>query len=257
MKPFLTKTISDSVLDVDDKSRRVKVVIARMGNEDRDKEIITEGAFTKTIKERGPMGSNEVWHLIDHHASISKALGKFTELYVEGDQLIGVNDSIVKNTLGDDVLALYKDGHINQHSIGFSIPKDRIEKKDGVTLIKEVQIWEGSAVLWGANPMTPTLSVGKSLIDLEENSTNFSERIEKLILSLRKGNYSEDLFSIMALELKILQTELQKSTTPEPASTLPDVNEERELSDQLFYLTVKHFSNGTNRGSKSPRFQNR
>jgi HK97 family phage prohead protease len=244
MKAFLTKTISDSVLDIDDSSRRVKVVIARMGNEDRDKEIIDRGAFTKTIKERGPAGTNEVWHLIDHNPTLTMALGKFSELYTEGDMLIGVNESIVKNTVGNDILELYKTGAINQHSIGFSIPKGKTETKDGLTHIQEVQLWEGSAVLWGANPLTETISVGKSL---EKSSTNFADRIEKVILSLRKGNFSDDTYKLLALELQILQSELKEATKPEPVSTLPDVNEEKKALSNLFLTTLSKYSNGNSR----------
>jgi HK97 family phage prohead protease len=239
MKQFLTKTISDSVLDVDDSSRRVKVVIARMGNEDRDKEVIAYGAFTKTISERGPRGSNEIWHLIDHHASLAKALGKFKELYTEGDMLVGVNDSIVKNQLGNDVLALYKDGHITQHSIGFSIPKGKTEAKDGITTIQEVQLWEGSAVLWGANPETPTLSVGKSFFESEvENFQQIEENVKKIELSLRNGQYSDEMCQLMTLQKQILQSKLLTTTKPDN-STLPGVDEEEKALSNLFLTTLK------------------
>ena len=244
MKAFLTKTFDQSVLDVDDTSRRVKVVIARMGNEDRDKEIIDRGAFNKTIKERGPAGTNEIWHLIDHHATLTRALGKFAEIYTDGDNLVAVNESMVKNALGDDILALYKDGHITQHSIGFSIPKDKTETKDGITHITEVQLWEGSAVLWGANPLTPTLSVGKSL---QKSKESITDRIEKVILTLRKGNFTDELYQLMALELNILQSELKEATKPEPVSTLPDVNEEKKALANLFLTTLSKYQNGNSR----------
>lgn len=250
MKAFLTKTIDNSVLDVDDKSRKVKVAIARTSNEDRDNEIIDRGAFNKTIKERGPQGTNEIWHLIDHNPTLTRALGKFSELYVEGDMLIGINESIVKNTVGDDILELYKAGHINQHSIGFSIPKGKTETKDGITHIQEVQLWEGSAVLWGANPETPTLSVGKNLIKSKETIT---DRIEKVILTLRKGNFSDEMYQLMALELNILHSELSEATKPEPVSTLPDVNEEKKALANLFLTTLSKYHNGNSRSNQRYR----
>ena len=50
-------------------------------------------------------------------------------------------------------------GCINQHSIGFSTVVDEYDKANNVRTIKEVILYEGSAVLWGANDLTPTLDV--------------------------------------------------------------------------------------------------
>jgi phage head maturation protease len=85
MKDFVIKKIESKALDIDTGTKQVKVVLSSMGNVDRDNDVIAPGAFTKTLTERGPDGTNEIWHLIDHRASLQTALGKFKELYVEGD----------------------------------------------------------------------------------------------------------------------------------------------------------------------------
>jgi HK97 family phage prohead protease len=154
----------DAPFDVDDKSRRVKVALNKVGIKDHDNDIIEKGAFDKTIKERGPKGKNLIWHLTDHWASLKNAVGKFSDLFMDGDYLVGITD-IPPTTWGNDVLEFYKSGAINQHSIGFRTIKREISDEgsdDQYCLLKEIFLYEGSAVLWGANENTPTFSVGKS-----------------------------------------------------------------------------------------------
>ena len=115
---FEQKLIADSVRDVSENDRRVKVAISKMGNVDHDGDVIDHGAYTKTVTERGPKGANLIWHLTDHNPSLKSAVGKFSEIYTEGDFLIGITN-IPNTTWGNDVLEFYKSGHINQHSIGF------------------------------------------------------------------------------------------------------------------------------------------
>ena len=106
------KNVSDSVLDVDGNSRKVKVAISEMGSLDLDNDVIDSGAYTKTLKERGPQGANLIWHLTDHNPSIKTAIGKFSELYIDGNKLVGVTD-IPNTSWGNDMLEFYKTGHIS------------------------------------------------------------------------------------------------------------------------------------------------
>lgn len=225
------KTIEGGLKDVDTQSRTVKIAIASFGeqNLDRDGDIILHGAVAKTLNERGPKGSNEIWHLTDHWYDISHALSKFKELYVEGDYLIGVS-SPSKTKLGNDVMELYADGHINQHSIGFSVLNE--EQRDGGTnIIKELALWEGSTVLWGANPNTPTFSVAKSLTKAQATSM-----LDRTIKSLRSGSYSDETFSLLELQLKQIQQYIidldEKATAPVIATTQP-VTKVHDYSDLL------------------------
>ena len=206
MKAFYEiKNISDSVKDVDTTSRRVKVVISKMGNKDLDNEVIDMGAYTKTISERGPSGSNLIWHLTDHNPNLKSAVGKFSELYVDGTDLVGVTN-IPNTTWGNDVLEFYKTGHINQHSIGFRTIKSEpvnAGKADEYRLIKEVLLYEGSAVLWGANPMTPTLSAGKSLTK-EEAATELvkvNDELNQLLTTYRKAKLTDESYELIEMQI--------------------------------------------------------
>lgn len=246
---YEVKNVMDSVKDVDGTSRKVKVVISRMGNKDLDGDIIQPGAFTKTISERGPGGANLIWHLTDHYPTLKNAVGKFSELYVEGNDLVGVTD-IPKTAWGNDVLEFYMTGHINQHSIGFrTIKREPLNAgtSEEVNSITEILLYEGSSVLWGANPMTPTREVGKSLTKEEAGKEIESLTSEwgLLMKSLRSGSFTDDTFEL--IELRINQNqEKQKqlfemlTTSPEFKSVEPD-KKGSAIADELYLLTIKHF----------------
>lgn len=198
---FEQKMIADSVRDVSENDRRVKVAISKMGNIDHDGDVIDHGAYTKTISERGPKGANLIWHLTDHNPSLKSAVGKFSDIYTDGDYLVGIT-TIPNTTWGNDVLEFYKSGHINQHSIGFRTIKVEAVKGDKpYNLIKEVFLYEGSAVLWGANPMTPTLTVGKSLTKEEAVAEHekLSKELGLLMKSLKDGRFTDEAFEFIEI----------------------------------------------------------
>lgn len=198
---FTTKTFDLKALDVDESSRRVKVAIAETESVDRDNELIDPKAFNQTISRKGPKGTNEVWHLIDHNPSLETALGKFTELYMDGKYLVGVSEYKDSWLWREVAWPLYKSGDINQHSIGFRVVGNK-EKANGYDIIKEVELFEGSAVLWGANPNTPTMEVAKSLY--REKQESFEDRLEWICKSLRDGKYNEEKQSLLILEIQQL-----------------------------------------------------
>jgi hypothetical protein len=202
MKQFQSKDIANGIMDVDTTTRRVKAVWSRMNNIDLDNDIIVPEAFTKTLMERGPAGKNLVWSLVDHKADMANVIGKPEELYVEGDMLVAITP-IVETEKGTDMLKLYEAGLVNQHSIGFSTIKSdfQSEKKD-VRVIKEVKLYEGSAVLWGANPETPTISV-KS-----QTKEDLNNRLERLLKAFRGGKFTDDTFALMEIQIKNIQADL-------------------------------------------------
>lgn len=232
MKQYNIKAVDASVMDADQSTRTVKVAFAQMGSIDRDNDIINSGAFTKTIKERGPKGSNQIWHLVDHNASLKSALGKPHELYEESGYLIGIT-KMIDTPLGNDMLKMYAEGLINQHSIGFSIIKDEMSKKDNVRIIKEVALWEGSAVLWGANPNTPTFEVMKGMNE-EEKKVTLNQRLERLSKALKHGSYTDESFSLIEIEIKQIQQHILEMTTT-PAEAVK--SDEEKAIEQLLLIT--------------------
>jgi uncharacterized protein len=215
MRTLLTKEVKQAVLDLDTTGKAVKVAVASFENLDLDGDVFDMRAFTKTISERGPMGSNQIWHLTNHYTSLSAALGKPKEIGVEGQFLYFVTD--YKDTpLWQSIWPLYESGDITEHSVGFSIVDS--EQKGGYRLIKEAMLWEGSAVLWGANPNTPTMQVVKQLAGVTDE-TDPLQMIEKLANMAKKSDNE-----LIHIGLMQLYTQLLNKTTKPDKTTLPEVD---------------------------------
>jgi HK97 family phage prohead protease len=241
---FNTKNFSGGLIDLSENDRRVKVAISQMGSKDLDGDVIDSSAYTKTLNERGPKAKNQIWHLTDHNPSLKSAVGKFSELFVEGDMLVGVTN-VPNTTWGNDVLEFYKSGHITEHSIGFRTIKE--ETKSDYNLIKEVMLYEGSAVLWGANPNTPTLSAGKSITKEEANTEleQLNKDLELVTKTLRNGNLSDESFELVEMRLQMLNERIknlfaaiqQQNETIQPAEAIvPDYAKEMQLINNIIKL---------------------
>src|SRR5437868_7067072 len=220
-KPALyeRKFLDCKALDIDTGKRRVKIAVASVENKDRDKDVFNPKAFDKTIKERGPAGTNELWHLLDHDKTMFSALSKFTEVGRTGPYLYGLSQYKDSYAWREVAWPLYEGGDLTQHSIGFNTVKSA-QRSDYREII-EANMWEGSAVLWGANPNTPTLETFKSMT-AEELADKGISRIERIIKALKLEKYEDDTHkSLLIIELKQLQSYIEeitkKQTTFEPS----------------------------------------
>lgn len=148
MNPFIEIKSTGTTKDVDIKSRVVSGFLSGFGNIDKGNDIIEKGAFAKSINER----FSKIFFLLQH--DMQKPLGKF-QVLEEKDSGLYFEAKVSNTSYGNDLLQLYEDGVINEHSIGFNVIKS--EKKSGVRIIKEVKLFEGSAVTIGANENTPFL----------------------------------------------------------------------------------------------------
>lgn len=226
-------------LDIDTTSKSVKIAIAELESVDRDNDVFSTAAFDKTIKERGPQGSQEIWHMADHGYTLTSALSKFKELYREGKYVVGISEYRDTALWRDTVWPLYEAGDINQHSVGFRTVKFSM-RPDKVREIVEAQLWEGSAVLHGANPYTPTLGLMKSALTPDRIGAEI-KRYDLLIKSIKAGRFDDDN-SLLMLELKRLQQFTidltNTSTQPEEKSTEPDsakelIDIQKEIKDTI------------------------
>ena len=244
MSKIENKSYNDMILDIEPETRTVKACWSRIGNVDLDNDIIVAEAFTKTIKERGPAGKNMIWSLVDHKADMAHTLGKPKELYIEDDMLVAVTD-LIETECGEDAIKLYEAGLINQHSIGFSTLKSTVDQKTGVRTITELKLYEGSAVLWGANPETPTLGFKG---EFKENKEALSLRLENLIKAFKGGTFTDDTFALMEiqikqiqaalLELEVVETITQSAPAIEPTQTIVE-----EKSNEEVLKAIKQFNN--------------
>jgi HK97 family phage prohead protease len=206
------------IKDVDTKSRRVAMYLAHFGNIDSDQDMIVKGAFSKSLQERGiDSTSNRKIAFLRHH-DWKMQIGKFVELKEDENGLYAVGE-LGTSTLGNDALCDYQDGIIREHSIGFRYMQDKLkwiedETKDagGYWLVSEVALWEGSAVTFGANEMTPVLEVGKS----EEKSLfvkNIADEMNTIIKALANGSRTDESLYGLEMRHKFLSSQLSEIAT--------------------------------------------
>ncbi len=239
--PIHTKPITSKLQDLSEKdgAKQVKVVFSRMNVRDSDNDVILTGAYTKTISELGPKNANLIYHLKDHNWSVDSIVGNLQELYVDGDDLIGVTYFDDKDPIHMMNHGKYLRGEIKQHSVGIITIRSQRNKDGNYNELQEVKMLEGSAVLWGANRFTPTLSV-KS--EYQQNPESLLHDIEQeyntLKEMLKKHIPAEDFFfESMAFEDKLNQLRLIKESTPPQQRTEPPTV--KEQVDSFFFGNKK------------------
>lgn len=159
---------------------------------DSHDDVHAKGVFTKSVKER----KNSIFHLHDHEYKLVAKVGEPIDVY-EKDiawKDLGVNkagttqalflDSKIKRDYNSQIFNAYKNGQINQHSVGMQYVKidlavndeeyeeeykiwldnidsignkEQAEEKGYFWFVREAKLIEISAVLLGSNELTPTL----------------------------------------------------------------------------------------------------
>lgn len=192
---MIYKNISQGIIeDVDDVKGIVTGYFSAFNNIDSDGDVIVSGAYKKTVAENGPQGRNRIMHLLQHNPLMP--LGKPTEL-MEDAKGLRFTSKITETSYGKDVIKLYAEGVFNEHSVGFEIIK--ADNKAGYREIREIKLWEGSTVTWGANPNTPIESM-KSW-----DKPKSEEMIAKFCNILRNGDLTDE--SMIQLEIGLKQIE--------------------------------------------------
>lgn len=185
--------------DADTKQGIVTGYFAMFGNKDLDGDIIERGAFTKTISERGPNGKALIKYLLDHDSR--KVVAKINNLY-EDEKGLYYEAKIGSHSLGKDFMAMIESELINQHSFGFKIIKEQYDQIQKANRIKEIFMYEGSAVQFlGANPET-------TMIELKSENDAF-EYLAKLEKFLKTSDATDETLIRIDTQIKSL-TEILK-----------------------------------------------
>lgn len=202
------------ITDVDTSSRKVAMYLAHFGNIDSDNDMIVKGAFSKSLQERGvESASNRKIAFLRHH-DWKMQIGKFVELKEDENGLYAIGE-LGNSTIGNDALCDYQDGIIREHSIGFRYITDKLKwiedetkERGGYWLVSEVALWEGSAVTFGANEMTPVLEVGKSLGNKTEIITSITSEMETIVKALGNNNRTDESLYSLEMRHKFLSSQL-------------------------------------------------
>lgn len=186
--------------DVEEGTIRVKVVCNTALFCDTYGDVLAPDCWKKTITERGPKGKNLIPHLKNHAHDIDKQIGRVVDLFSEmidlsvlgypatgkAQALVMISD--VKKEWDEKLYTLYSDLAVRQHSIGLQyvqlklalndedykeefavwnahydqiINKEDVDRRNYFWWVSEIKLYENSAVLFGANELTPTLEVSQ------------------------------------------------------------------------------------------------
>jgi len=195
------------LIDADEKNGIVKGYGSFFDNMDSDQDIIRKGAYTKTIKENG----ERVKYLYQH--DMMQPIGKMVELYEDSKGLVFVAE-IPKTRLGSDVIELMKAGVITENSVGI-LPVQK-EMKQGYREIREVKLFEISAVTLAANDQAKILDVKG-----ERNLDQLYKRYDNIAKLIRKGEISDEMGYALEAEILKLKSLFMSITEPVVETTLP------------------------------------
>lgn len=237
---FQVKSFDAEVKDIDTKQGVVTGYFASFGNVDSDGDVIQKGAFAKSIAENGPQSEQpRIMHLWQHDAQ--KPLGR-PHVLKEDDHGLYFESKIADTSWGADALKLYEAGVINEHSIGFQTLRSKSDHIDGdeVNVIKEVKLYEGSSVTWGANENTPT--TGMKGMDVDKAV----EKVQRLTKAVRSGTFRDETFHLLEIQLKQLEQFIIDNVSPkseqEPSSdkdTPADLTP-KDVDEMFDEFTIKH-----------------
>ena len=221
MSNYITKTSKFQVKESNDDSMTIKAYGSVFGNMDSDKDVIQKGAYTKTIKENGPDGRDMVKLVAQH--DISRPIAKITSMK-EDDYGLLIEAKFGDWTDSVDYYKMMKAGVINELSVGFqAVQKD--ENKDGGYDIKEIKLYEISAVTVAANDKAVVMDVKSNdplKLVKQVKDKDLAFKLEKEMLKLMSG-VQED------------STQAEVSIDGKEAAPEPEV-EQKSLEQQLLTL---------------------
>lgn len=209
-KKLLHKSYEFSDLSVDTDSRTISGYASVFNVKDADGDLIAKGAFSKTLLEN----KSRIVHLYQHNPV--QLLGRPTVL-MEDEKGLYFETTIANTALGDEVLNLYKEGVIKEHSIGFQTVKstDRGSYRE----INEVKLFEFSSVTWGSNSQAQFLGFKSQFI-----SDSIVENCDKMIKMLKTDidNDAVDQLNIFLNQVKTTHLNLTEKSVTEDSDPLED-----------------------------------
>lgn len=241
-----------TIKDVDTSKRIVTGIYNTYNFLDSDYDVILPGAAKKSISERGPLSTSVVHikHLMFHDWKQLPGRIKVLqekEVDINGLMVTGLyfETEMSPTTIGNDALINYQLKVYDNHSIGFQfldgeyidseaddwgkVLQQLINPQKAVDagfmyLWKEIKLYEGSTVAFGANELTPSLGVKDAEKHPDLVAMKVLERIELLGSVLKSGTQSDEMlqaFDMERLQLKQLIKELflkgpSVAPTPKP-----------------------------------------
>lgn len=161
----------DSVLEVkSDESGDGRTIVgyaSTYGNRDRGGDIVQKGAFAKSLE-----GGKLPKMLFGHDPM--QPIGKW-DSYIDDETGLILTGRLADTVKGNEIASLIKMGAIDSLSIGFAI-KDYALTDSGTTrILKEVDLWETSIVVFPMN-ISAEITAIKAASDAEIERKQANER---------------------------------------------------------------------------------
>jgi hypothetical protein len=198
VKAGATKADGTLATDLDPDVFGVKIIGNTAWWCDSHMDVLTDKCYNKSVKERGIL----IPHINDHQWECTAHVGDVKSVYTQEISLkeLGLKkypgsttclafETMIRKDYNERTHRFYKNGKINQHSIGLQylsielaindpdyekeidfwnkyidkvINREYVEEKGYFWIVTEIKIYEVSCVLFGANELTPTLEIQKS-----------------------------------------------------------------------------------------------
>lgn len=129
---------------MDDEKGIIKGYASMFNNKDSDGDIITKGAYAKTLQEN----SERIAFLYQHN--MNQPIGKPLSMK-EDEKGLFIEAKISDSSLGKDVKTMVSEGILKEFSVGFIPIKEDLQRD--VNYIKEIKLFEFSLVTLAANPL--------------------------------------------------------------------------------------------------------
>ena len=179
------KNIKVSNIKADAQENVITGYASHFNNKDSHGDIITKGAFAKTIQEN----MNRVKVLWQHN--LYEPIGKPTEMKEDDKGLFTVS-KISQTDVGKKAMILARDGVLNEMSIGFYPIKEEYDSEKKANMIKEIKLMEYSLVTIASNPLAQLTDVKNLMSEYQYSKGNVMDIVAiellKSIKALVKGD---------------------------------------------------------------------
>jgi HK97 family phage prohead protease len=256
---YSVKSADANIIDVSTSSRIVTGFFNSYNFFDSDKDVLIMGAAKKSIEERGVNSTAvaKIKHALNH--DLTTLVGKLQvleETTKNGITGIYFESKIANTTLGNDTLINYKEGIYDNHSIGFKynqlslieseknpvawnevvsklVNPEEAEKYGYLYLVKEINLFEGSTVAFGANSLTPFLGVKSG--SKESMTLALVSKLNQLEYTVKNGMQSDEMLSTFELQIKQFKQILKEIEVAETFDkpTLAKVPSEAKSSEPI------------------------
>lgn len=179
------KSIKVSNIKADTQENIISGYASHFNNKDSHNDIITAGAFKKTIQEN----KSRIKVLWQH--DMWEPIGKPQEMYEDEKGLFTVS-KISETDTGKKAMILARDGVLNEMSIGYYPIKEKWSEEKQANMINEIKLLEYSIVTLASNPLAQLTDVKRLMGEYQYSKGNIMDIVAMELLKSIKALVNKD-----------------------------------------------------------------